>query len=68
MCVCTKEQNAAIDEVLSLKPKPKYIKEMIEKKFGKFVTLKDVHNLKTRMKTKSRAGRRDEQLLLEEPV
>ena len=62
----TKEQNAAIDEVLSLKPKPKYIKEMIEKKFGKFVTLKDVHNLKTRMKTKSRAGRRDEQLLLEE--
>ena len=40
--------------------------EMIENKFGKFVTLKDVHNLKTRMKSKSRGGRRDKQLLLEE--
>ena len=41
---------------------------MIEKRFGKFVTLKDmyIHNLKTRMKSKSRAERRDEQLLLEE--
>ena len=62
----TEEQNAAINEVLSLQPKAKYVKEMIENKFGKFVTLKDVHNLKTRMKSKSRDGRRDEQLLLEE--
>ena len=62
----TEEQNAAINEVLSLQPKAKYVKEMIENKFGKFVTLKDVHNLKTRMKSKSRGGCRDEQLLLEE--
>ena len=62
----TKEENAAINEVLSLQPKAKYVKEMIEKKFGKYVTLKDVHNLKTRLKSKSRAGHRDEQLLLEE--
>ena len=47
-----------------MQPKAKYVKEMIEKKFGKYVTLKDVHN--TRLKSKSRAGRRDEQLLLEE--
>ena len=62
----TKEENAAINEVLSLQPKAKYVKEMIEKKFGKYVTLKDVHNLKTRLKSKSCAGRRDKQLLLEE--
>ena len=62
----TEEQNAAINEVLSLQPKAKYVKEMIENKFGEFVTLKDVHNLKTRMKSKSGGGRRDEQLLLEE--
>ena len=30
------------------------------------MTLKDVHNLKTRLKSKSHAGRRDEQLPLEE--
>ena len=52
--------------MLSFAAKHKYVKEMIEKKFGKFVTLKDIHNIKTRMKSKSRAGHRDEQLLLEE--
>ena len=62
----TKEECAAVNEVLSLQPKTKYVKEMIKKKFGKFVTLKDIHNIKTRMKSKSRAGRRDEHLLLEE--
>ena len=51
---------------MSLQPETKYVKEMIEKKFGIFVTLKDVHNLKTRMKIKSHAERRDKQILLEE--
>ena len=42
----TKEKNAAINEVLSLQPKTKYVKEMIKITFRKYVTLKDVHNLK----------------------
>ena len=61
----TEEQNA-INEVLSLKPKTRYVKEMIENRFGEFVSLKDCHNLKTRMKSETRARRRNEQLLLEE--
>ena len=62
----SKEESVAVNELLSLQPKTKYVKEMIASKYGKFVTLKDIHNLKTRMKNKSRGGRKDEQLLLEE--
>lgn len=62
----TKEQSVAVKELLNLQPKTKHVKEMIASKFGKLVTLKDIHNLKTRMKSESRGGRRDEELLLEE--
>ena len=53
-----------MNEILSLKPKTKHVKEMIESKYGKFVTLKDIHNLKSRMKTEARGGLHDAQLLL----
>ena len=35
-------------EILNLRPN-KHLKEMIEKKFGKLVTLKDIQNLKTKV-------------------
>ena len=38
---------------------------MIEKKYGKFVTLKDIYNLKTRMKNETHGKSNDAQLLLE---
>ena len=44
------ETALAVKEVLSLRPNTKHVKEMIEKKYGKFVTLKDIHNFKMRMK------------------
>ena len=31
----------AVNEILSLNPKTKHVKEMIESKYGKFVTLKN---------------------------
>ena len=54
---------------LSLKPKTKHVKEMIESKYiqyEKFDTLKDIHNLKSRMKTEARGGLHDAQLFLVE--
>ena len=39
---------------------------MIENKLGKLVTLKDIHNLKSRMKTEACGGLHDAQLLLVE--
>ena len=62
----SKDETTAVNEVLSLQPKTKYVKEMIENKYRKLVTLKDFHNLKTRMKNESRGGHKDAQLLLEE--
>lgn len=62
----SKEESVGVNELLSLWPEIKYVKEMIASKFGKFVTLKGIHNLKTRMKNKSHGSHRDEQLLLEE--
>ena len=59
----SKDETTAVNEELSLQPKTKYVKEMIENKYGKLVMLKDVHNVKTRMKNESRS---DAQLLLEE--
>ena len=44
------ETALAVKEVLNLRPNTKHVKEMIEKKYGKFVTLIDIHNLKTRIK------------------
>ena len=32
-------------EILNLRPNNKHLKEMIEKKFGKLITLKDIQNL-----------------------
>ena len=59
------ETALAVKEVLSLRPNTKHVKEMIEKKYGKFVTLKDIHNYKTRMKNEVHGKSKDAQLLLE---
>ena len=55
-----------MNEIRTLKAKTKHVKEMIENKLGKFVTLKDIHNLKSRMKIEACGGLHDAQLLLVE--
>ena len=66
----SKVQKEEVNEILSsqkrsLKPKTKHVKEMIDSKYGKII-LKDVHNLKSRMKTEAHGGLHDAQLLLVE--
>ena len=51
--------------ILSLHPNNKHLKEMIRKKFGKLTTLKDIQNLKAKVKEKARHGLQDAQLLLD---
>ena len=60
----SKVEKETLNEILSHKPKTKHVKEMIESKYGKFVTLKDI--LKSRMKTEACGGLHDAQLLLVE--
>ena len=59
-----KEQNHPF-HVYNIRPNTKHVKRMIEKKYGIFVTLKDIHNLKTRMKNGTCGQFKDAQLLLE---
>ena len=44
----------------------KHVKKMIESRYVKSVTLKDIHNLKAQMKTEAHGGLHDAQLLLVE--
>ena len=47
-----------------MRPNTKQVKELVEKKFGKCVTLKDISNLKTKVKEQTRKGLEEPQLLL----
>ena len=52
-------------EILNLRPNNKNLKEMIEKKFGKLVTLKDIQNLKTKVRECTRKGMEDAQAVVD---
>ena len=59
------KQQHSVNELLSLKPNNKQLKDHIHSKYKKFVTLKDIQNMKAKMKIATRNGRRDEQILLD---
>ena len=61
----TLKQQHAVNELLSLKPNNKQLKDHIHSKYKKFVTLKDIQNMKAKMKLAAKNGRRDEQILLD---
>ena len=46
----SKEEQAVL-EILNLRPNNKHVKEMIENKFGKLITLKDIQNLKPKLES-----------------
>ena len=60
---CDEEQE--VEDILSLRPNNKHPKEIIKKKFGKLVTLKDIQNLKTKVREHTRRGLEDAQLILD---
>ena len=59
------QEQQELDEVLQLRPNNKQLKEFIQTKYKKFVTLKDIQNLKLLMKQTKAGGRRDEQVLID---
>ncbi|XP_065910040.1 uncharacterized protein [Dysidea avara] len=60
----TAAEEATISEMPTVKPNTKRVKELVEKKFGKCVTLKDISNLKTKVKEQTQKGLEERQLLL----
>ena len=59
------KQQHKVNEVLRLKPNNKQLKDHIHSKYRKFVTLKDIQNMKAKIKQEAKQGRRDEQILLD---
>ena len=59
------QQQQELDEVLQLRPNNKQLKDFIQAKYNKLITLKDIQNLKLLMKKKKTGGRNDEQILID---
>ena len=60
----SKEEQAVL-KILNLRPNNKHVKELIENKFGKLITLKDIQNLKTKVRERTCKGMEDAQLLVD---
>ena len=54
-----------VKEIVKLAPKMKLVKRHIMKKIGKQVTLKDIQNIRTKVKTVEKNGRNDAQVLVD---
>ena len=55
----SEQQEKEIQDVLTLRPNNKLLLGMVEKKFGKFMTLRDIQNLKARVTKKATSGYKD---------
>ena len=54
-----------MEEIIGLKPNNKHVQDLISKKYGKHVTLKDIQNFKTKARERTRGGLKDAQLVLD---
>ena len=55
----SEQKEKEMHDVLTLRPNNKLLLGMIERKFGKFMTLRDIQNLKARVMKKATAGHKD---------
>jgi len=55
----SEQQQEEIQDVLTPRPNNKLLLSMVEKKFGKFMTLRDIQNLKARITKKTTSGHKD---------
>ena len=61
----SRDEEKHVSEILGLKANSKHVHDLIVKKYGKFVSLKDIQNLKTKVREQTRMGLRDAQLVLD---
>jgi len=59
------EEQSEVNSLLKLQPSNKHLKEHIQAKFGKLVTLKDIQNMKLKVKELERQGRTDAQMTID---
>ena len=61
----SKDEEKDITEILGLKANSKHVCDLIVRRYGKFVTLKGIQNLKTKVREETRMGLRDAQLVFD---
>ena len=61
----SKEEEKAVCDIVSLKSNNKHVRDFVVRKCGKLVTLKDIQNIKTKVRQQTRKGLQDAELLLE---
>ena len=60
-----KAEQKEVEEIIGLKPNNKHVQDLISRKYGKHVTLKDIQNFKTKARERTRGGLKDAQLVLD---
>ena len=59
------KENKDVEEIIQLKPKNKLVRDLIAQKYGKTLTLKDIQNVKTKIKERECGNRKDAQIVLD---
>ena len=54
-----------VNSILQLQPSNKHLKEHIQVKYGKLTTLKDIQNMKTKLRELERQGSTDAQITID---
>jgi len=60
-----REEQNDVEEMVQLKPNNKLVRELVAQKFGKHLTLKDIQNVKTKIKERESGKRKDGQIVLD---
>ena len=60
----SKDEEQAVKEIMQLRPNCKLVRNLITQKYGKQLTLKDIHNINTKTKEQACGNRTDAQIVL----
>ena len=61
----SKEEEQDIKEIIQLRPNSKLVRNLITHKYGKQLTLKDIHNIKAKAKKEASRNQKDAQIVLD---
>jgi len=64
-CKLTEAEQADVKTAISLKANTKHLKDHIQKKYGKFLTLRDVYNIRVKGKEMEKNGQHDAQNVID---
>lgn len=58
------DERKEVEELVKVKANTKHVRNLVVEKYGKLVTLKNIHNIKTRIRENFKGDSNDAQLVL----